>query len=59
MASEKDIEQAERDLKKGKLQRYVCHTDCYWEANRYRPQDVQDFQGDPPASFPAHHFDRA
>lgn len=55
---EKKEEQAKKDLLRGKLQRYVCQNDCYWETNRYRPGDIQDFQGDPPEDFPKHHFER-
>jgi len=55
---EKVVEQADKEYRKGKLQRFVCKDDCYWEVNRYRPGDIQDFQGEPPASFPAHHFER-
>lgn len=51
-------EENDKKLSKGKLQRYVCQEDCYWETNRYRPGDIQDFQGDPPGTFPKHHFER-
>jgi len=51
-------ERADKDWKRGKVQRYVCINDCYWDTNRYRPGDIQDFNGDPPENFPKHHFER-
>lgn len=58
MNEELDEDQAQRQVRNGKIQRYHCVTDCYWQTNRYRPGDIQDFKGEPPASFPKQHFER-
>ena len=58
MNEEIDEEQIARQVRKGKIQRFHCITDTYWNTNRYRPGDIQDFEGDPPANFPIEHFER-
>lgn len=57
-AEERAIEEKERAAKKGKLQKYICKDKCYWNTSRWNPGDIAEFEGDPPKSFPSHHFER-
>lgn len=58
MTEELDEEQAQREIRKGKLLRFHCVTDCYWGTDRFRPGDKVDFKGEPPKNFPQQHFER-
>lgn len=58
MTEDIDEADAQRMVRKGQLQRFHCKTDTYWNTNRYRPGDIQDFKGDPPKDFPIQHFER-
>lgn len=58
MTEELDEEQAKREIRKGKLLRFHCVSDCYWGTDRFRPGDKVDFKGEPPKNFPQHHFER-